>query len=346
MRRWLVPVGLASLGGLVGFRLASHARTLLLFAEMFPQVPIKPLRFLTRAPIHRSIRLADPPEGIVADLYLPRGGFHGVCPRAVPAVILCTGLKTQQRDRENLAHLAATLARLGYVAMWPRLEILDRGQSVLERPSTFVRAHQYLASVEQVDPGRISFVGFSVGSSVAFAAATDPKIADRVRALLFFGGYYDLPEYLLAVATGTTVCDGNILTWHADDGAVAHVRSILEQQSAPHLLRALSTRTREEALSEIDAAPPEELAPFRSANPADRVAKLKARIFILHDEGDHYVPYTESVALDRALGARPGKEFLITHLFEHTLPRAALARAATADVARLLAFLAELFRAL
>ncbi len=326
--------------------LAAHARTLLLLSEMFPLAPIKPLRFLTPTPLHRHVQLATSPEVTVADLFLP-GRWFGTRRRTrAPAVILCAGLKTQARDRKVVFQLAATFARLGIAAIWPRLDKLDRGIAALEQPSTFVSAHRFLGEVDAVDPERISLLGFSVGSSVALVAATDGAIADRVRAILFFGGYYDLFDYLTAVGTGVAACDGRTVEWRADPGAVSHVRGVLEEERAAHVLAALDARTPEEVRTALRAAPCADLERLQAANPAGRVGSLKAPIFILHDKGDHYVPYCESVKLNRALGPRDGKRFLIVDLFTHTQPRAGLTRKTAIELVRFYGFARELFAVL
>jgi hypothetical protein len=168
-------------------------------------------------------------------------------------------------------------------------------------------------------------------------------MAVRVRAIFSFGGYYDVFRYLSAIATRTTECGGRPVAWHADQGAIAHIRDILREQRATHLLSVFEARTREEVDQILDAAPEREIGALQAANPADRVDKLRARIFILHDKGDRYVPYCESLKLDEALGSWVEKRLLIVGLFEHTQPRSALTRATAGGFARLLWFLATAF---
>jgi hypothetical protein len=69
-------------------------------------------------------------------------------------------------------------------------------------------------------------------------------------------------------------------------------------------------------------------------------------VFILHDRGDRYVPYCESVKLNAALGSRVSKRILIVDLFEHTQPARVLTRATARDFARLFAFLTAAFDSL
>jgi dienelactone hydrolase len=270
--------------------------------------------------------------------------FVGAPPtHGLPALILCMGVKTKEKDRPLMRQLAESLSRLGFVVIWPRLAVLDAGRSEMERPETFIAAHEYLVEQQAVDACRVSLVGFSVGASVALVAATHPSIAKHVRAVVFFGGYCDALAYLVSVATGTVVSEGRVVTWEPDDGAVSHIREIFETAGASHVLRLFDCKTREEAEHVLATAPASELGPILAVNPATRLPSLAARLFVLHDRGDPYVPYAESVKLNQALAGKPDKHFLLITLFEHVQPSSLLERGAAADGARLLGFLGEVF---
>lgn len=280
----------------------SHLKTLLLMSEAFAQSPLRPLGLLTRPPVTTSMGLNGK---INADLVLPsRPGPH-------PAIIFAMGVKTSDQDRPIILKFAETMSRLGFAVLWPRLALLDEGQDLPEDPSTFVEAFRYLEAHPQVDPTRISYLGFSIGSSLSLVAACHPDLANKVRSVVFFGGFYDVEAYLLAIAAGTP--------WQPAEDARKHFRDVLESTRAYSVLKVLDARSRAEAEVLLGAADPQELARLRRLSPAQVLQDLRAPVFILHDKGDTYVPYTESLALDRALDGRKHTVTFVD-LFEHVQP--------------------------
>lgn len=290
-------------------RMLAHLKTLLLVSEAFPQSPVKPLGVLTRPPVHTSMGL----NGINADLFIPaRPGPH-------PALIFAMGVKASDQDRPLILKFAETMSRLGFIVLWPRLALLDEGQDLAEDPSTFVEAFRYLEGRQEVDASRISFLGFSIGSSVSLVAACHPDLAERVRAVVFFGGFYDVESYVTAIATGTTTLNGVELPWRPSEEARNHFREVVEATRAYSVLKVLNARSRAEAQALLKAADPVELAGLRRLSPFLGLDQLRAPVFILHDKGDTYVPYTESVALDAALDGRE-RTMVLVDLFEHVQP--------------------------
>ncbi|MBI3109505.1 hypothetical protein HYZ06_00495 [Candidatus Daviesbacteria bacterium] len=294
--------------------LATHLKIILFITEEFPQIPIKPLGLLTGQPIHQKVELNSSSGKIVADLYPPQSpGLHSV-------VILAMGVKTSEKDKPLLFHFADTMARLGYVVFWPRLELLDRGESLPEEPDTFIQAFKYLKNLPQVDPKRISYVGFSVGSSTAFVAASDPEIADNVHGLVFFGGQFDIFEYLLALATKTIKMDGLTMPWDPDLDATNHAKSLLEVKGADQVLKIFDVKEATQAAQLLKQAPDDETLGLTRYSPKEKVNQFKAKIFILHDKSDTLVPYVESVKLYQALPKEQLGAYHISDLFEHVQP--------------------------
>ncbi|GAC1428670.1 MAG: hypothetical protein NVSMB65_01990 [Chloroflexota bacterium] len=301
---------------------AAHVKTVLLVAQVMPQIPLKPLDGLTNAPRHTRAALSSAAGPLVLDLFAPVPRFGGVAARSQPAVLLAMGVKISPHDRPIILGFARTLSRLGYVVLWPRLKTLDDGRSLPETPQTFVAGVRYLTRLPSVDRRRISIIGFSVGGSLALVAATDPRIARDVHALVFFGGYYDIADYLVSLATHSSALGTTHLTWQPDRQATGHVTELLRAEHATGLLRLFTARTAPQARAILRAATPREQAFLRAVNPATHLARLHARLFILHDRGDPFVPYLESAKLYQATAARPGTRYLSTNLFRHTEPKA------------------------
>jgi hypothetical protein len=74
------------------------------------------------------------------------------------------------------------------------------------------------------------------------------------------------------------------------------------------------------------------------------LAGLRARVFVLHDRGDPYVPYTESVRLHASLAEERRGAFLLSALFEHAQPRGGLSPELPREVAALYGFLTATLR--
>jgi pimeloyl-ACP methyl ester carboxylesterase len=209
------------------------------------------------------------------------------------------------------------MSRLGFAVMWPRREELERGVSLPEEPDTFIAGFRYLEAVDIVDRDRISMIGFSIGASIALVAAQDPAIADKLHALVFFGGYYNLADYFVSLATRTAALDGQIIPWDASDAAINHAREILQAKDAGALLEVFSAQTREEAGRLLRSVPIEEQHKLREMDPSANMQRFQARIFILHDQADPYVPYVQAIKLREALPPYVPETLLLVELFEH-----------------------------
>ncbi len=302
--------------------LTAGARVLLLLSEEFPQIPIKPLHLLTNQPKHEQIKFAD---GIVADLYLPNS------PTAKPALIIAMGVRTNETDRPTILGFADTLARLGYVVMWPRLEALDKEEIKLEQPQTFIDSFQYLEERPEVDNDRISFMGFSVGSSLAMVAAADSTINDQVRSLIFFGGYYNIIDYLTSLGTSSMVVDGQKVPWIPHEDGLNHVKGILEKEEIDQR-QFISGNLKDGDIKKLLVYSPDQ-----------KLLMYKAPIFILHERADSYVPYTEAIKLREALDGKVPTTYHLANLFEHVQPKKGFSPQILGEFAGLFGFLHKVF---
>lgn len=312
-----------------------HFKALMLVTEEFPQIPVKPLGLLTLKPSHEQIEIETKNGKVVADIVTPKHTFGPK--QKSPAVIIAMGVKTSEQDKPTILHFANTMARLGYTTIWPRLEILDKGVSLNEEPETFVRAFEHLEKTQRVDKNRISLVGFSIGSSIAFVAAAGPRISDKLHSLVFFGGYYDIFDYLESLAKKTMAVDGETAQWQPHEGAINHVTEILKTKKSETILKYIETGRNIE-LEETEANELKEISP------REFVGNFKAPIFILHEKADNYVPYVESFKLRDALPREQVQKFHLANLFEHVQPKSGLSKETIAEFLKLYGFLVEVLR--
>ena len=158
--------------------------------QVIPAVPIKPLAWFTGDPERMQIEFDGPGGKVEADVYVPAGdGPFG-------AILLFLGVNPAGRDDSRVVNLAGGLARTGKVVMVPWSEDMVAKRIVAGEADNLVSAFEYLSALEFVDPDQVGMAGFCVGASLATVAAQDPRIADRVRYVNFFGGYFDAESSL------------------------------------------------------------------------------------------------------------------------------------------------------
>lgn len=322
------------LGVIFQKQLTTHLRIALFITEQFPQIPIKPLGLVSGSPDHRWVELGSINGKIVGDLFIPPSGEQN------SALIVAMGIKTAEDDKPLILHFADSLSRLGYVVFWPRLEVLDKGQALPEEPETFVKAFEYLEKEPFVNPERISYMGFSVGSSVAMVASEDLQIKDKVHGLIFFGGFYDVLDYLVSLATKSTKLNGQILPWDPAPDAVDHAKGLLKTRKADRLVKIFEATSSSQAYNLIKGAPQDEIDSLKKYNPRENLNDFKAKIFILHDKLDTYVPYTESIKLYEAMPKNQIATYHISDLFEHVQPNRPIS---VGELVKLYGFLYKIF---
>lgn len=284
--------------------ISSAAKVALFVSEEFPQIPIKPLGLITPTPTTEQIELGEGQEKIIGDLLIPESEQKN------PALIVAMGVRTSEKDKPMLLGFSETLSRLGYVVLWPRLQALENETVKNEQPETFVRSYQYLQERPEVDKDRISFVGFSVGSSIAMVAAENPSINDKVHGFVFFGGYYNIKDYLHSLATKSMTIDNQQIPWEPSQDGINHAQRVLDQYGL-----------KVEQFKKPENSTSEQIQRLLRYSPDQRLKDFKASIFILHDKSDSYVPYAESEKLKNALEGKVSITYHQSDLFAHVQPQ-------------------------
>lgn len=179
------------------------ATTLLLLPDLLNLGGVRPLVLVSGAPTRRERALA----GATADLYRAQGGGRR------PALVLTLGVHPLDKRTPVVERLCESLARAGLHVLIVQSDDLVADRIVPEEPVRLAAAFELLAAEPSVDPARIGIFGFSAGASLAFLAATQPTIADRVRLVGWLGGYVDAARLAREVAEGSYDDDGRTVGW-------------------------------------------------------------------------------------------------------------------------------------
>ncbi len=322
-------------------RVAVQAAALL--PALFPEVPLDPLTLVTPAPLQDERRFRYAAGEVVADVYRPgSAGPHG-------GAVLELGARFAQRD-PVLVRFARALARLGVVVVVPGSDNLLAGRILPEERDALRRSYDLLLAQPGVDPERTGFLGFSVGGGLSILAASDPGLRDRVRFVSSLGGYADAELLLLDVASRSIVVGGEEQPWQPhpltlEVLAVQIVETMPEETDRTLLRRAfvdgesvgaaewerlspagrdartlLGGAPRDLAGAAIQRLPPSVRERLAAISPSHTLVNLRARLYLMHDTGDTYIPFTQTRAL--AAQAPPGlvREEVETSIFEHVYP--------------------------
>ncbi len=345
-RPWRVVLALLLVGiGLVVLvrpaRIA--AETLVLMPALFPEVPLDPLSLVTPAPLQEESRFSYAAGTVDVDVYRPAvGGPHG-------GVVLQLGARFEQRD-PVLVRFARGLARLGVVVVVPGSSSLSAGRILPEETDALDKSFDLLTARSDVDPARTGFLGFSVGGGLSLLAASHPPLRDRVHFVSSLGGYEDARRLLVDVASRSVEVDGTQRTWDPNpltlEVLATQIVETLPAEQDRDLLgqiflhhetvpegelegltpggrdaRALLQGTdRATAAAIVARLPDATRARLAGISPAGSLSDLRADLYLMHDVGDSYIPFTETRHL--AADAPPGvvRQDVETAIFEHVYP--------------------------
>ena len=300
------------------------------------------LKEQTPTPVRQSVYYQAGSRHYRADLYRS--------PEAARAgIVLVPGVVPAGKDDPRLVALAYTLARLRFAVLVPDLVGLRylkvRRTDVREVADAF----SYLLSRPELVPeGRAGIAGFSYGAGPVLLAGLEPDIRAQVRFILALGGYYDLKSIVTYFTTGYYKDDAtgrwrylkprpyaawvfglsnaDLLVRPADRKLVRdHLKGLAETENSGKPLPLQGLAPDAQALQDllinddpaqvpalIDRLSPAIRAELEGLNPAAHdLQGLEAQVILLHGRSDNIIPYTESVALSRALPSAQVELFLI-----------------------------------
>jgi acetyl esterase/lipase len=309
------------------------------FTEIFPDMPVYPLRWVTPEPELTLISFSHEDGWESAYVYQPaQSGCHG-------GLVLYIGMGPEHRD-PHLDRAARAFARNGIAVLVPVSRPMVDYLVVADEHDYAVSAFQYLQNQRDIHPDRVGMFGVSVGGSVVAKAAQDPAIRDDVAMLHSLGGYYDAFDLLAGMVLGGYELDGEWHEWEPSSTTVRVIRdSIL--QAIPrddyvalwHLItdkgteipegltpegealaRVIANRDRDRMPELIVDLPQELVALLEAISPAYGVEHQQAPTLLLHDVNDHVIPYSESVRFYDELENARSKRLTLLNVFHHVRP--------------------------
>lgn len=127
----------------------------------------------------------------------------------LPAWVVLHGLTYRGLQHPSLVRFASSLAASGHVVFIP--EIMEWTQLHVApslTPPTIAASADALSMRDDVDPARIGVFAFSFGAAQALIAASDEKLAQRVRAVVAWGAFSETARLTRFGFTGEHEIDG------------------------------------------------------------------------------------------------------------------------------------------
>jgi pimeloyl-ACP methyl ester carboxylesterase len=272
--------------------------------------------------------------GVAADVYV-RPAL-----RAPPPLVLVHGVAREGKDDPRAVRAADLLALAGFRVVVPTVPGLTRGRLRPGDVEPVVRAVQ--AAGDGTDR-RVTVLGVSIGAGPALLAAADPRVRDRVSAVVGLGGYASAPEVVRFFLTGDYAFGS--ARGHVDHDP-AHVAEFLAANADlvdDDVRRALGSGDRARVLEGLTSLSPDTRRLLDELSPERVVRQLDARLVLVHARRDPAVPYTESLRL-AAARPRGTTVIVVEDVLDHVEGRPAAIGHAAADLVRLWAALYGLLR--
>ncbi|KKP92940.1 MAG: hypothetical protein UR98_C0015G0008 [Parcubacteria group bacterium GW2011_GWA1_36_12] len=325
-------------------------KTFMLVSETAPNFPIKPLNLLTKDPRVEQIEFKLGNRDVNAALYRPAGeGKH-------PAIIFTLGILFS-RDNPNVVKFAQALARTGYVVLVPDLPDFLTGFVWTDSIDTLIASVEYLDGQEFVNKDKIGFTGFCVGGSAAIIASENEKIAKKVNFIATISPYFDLSDLTRAALTRTDISGSEKINWRPAKLTIETVNlgflNYINNEEEKKFLKTnldintniqldidryndlslesqiiynFLSNTEFNKFDHYKSKLPQELQNLMvELSPSTKINNLEAKLFILNDKKDTFVPKNEGRNLVSKL-PKNQVYFKEVDSFEHVNPATDLPR--------------------
>lgn len=305
------------------------------------------LKSSTPAPSRTSVAYTIGGRAGAGDLYLPGEGS------AQAGIVLVPGAVREGKDNERLVAFATTLARARFAVLTPELS----GYRELKMRPAHVReladAVHYLADRNDLPlGGRVGLGAFSYAVGPTVLAALEEDTRSQVRFILGVGGYYDLRRAIGFFTTGyfeedgrprhlepnpygklvfarsvtdylhdpadRTIIDAMVNAKLADPAADI---SALARQLGPEgrsVYRLMTNADPQANASLLQALPPGARGTIDALTLADKdLTRLEAHLILVHGRNDPLIPFTETLALARAVSSSQSDVLIIHRILGH-----------------------------
>ena len=275
-------------------------------------------------PIRHTTRIIPSQDGpVYLDTWAPTTPAP-LIPGAREGMLLIPGVG-DNRTVPQLVNLAQSLARAGIVTMAMTTDSLLSYTLVPTTVDAVVEATLALQRYPGVGRGAVGIIGLSAGGSLGALAAADPRIRDTLAFALSFGGYYNALSLLRDIGRRALDVDGKLTPWNPDPVPVQTLANTLGEVLSPIdralLISGYNTAngvylppdsvaklspTGQAAYHLVAGDEPDRvdanLAALSSQgeslltalSPSAIIGRIHAPIYLLHDQSDIYVPFTES----------------------------------------------------
>ena len=291
--------------------------------NLVPGFPVRPLNWFTADPERITVTFSNGMETWEGDLYLP----GTAAPH--PGMVVALGVTPAGRDDSRVRRLGDGLARMGVAALVPFDQDLIHKRVTPGEIDFLVEAYRFLSSRDEVDPGRVGFLGVCVGSSLSLLAAQDARIAGEVDFVSWFGGYYRIQDLIASVVSESYPQKGKPRAWapdrltqevvglrmleFIDDEAererlrgVVFYGDVIEDPSplspiGARVYELYGAEGYEEALAVLRQFPPEAQVLFQELSPATNLHMLQARLYLMDDSSDRLIPFMQTREIMREI---------------------------------------------
>jgi acetyl esterase/lipase len=249
----------------------------------------------------------------------------------------------------QFVNLAQSLARSGVVAMTMTTDSLMAYTLVPATVDAVVEATLALQRYPGVARDHVGIVGLSAGGSLGALGAADPRIRDTLAFVLSFGGYYNATSLLRDMGQRALDVDGKRMPWQPDPVPIQALANTIAQtlsvndralllsgfntinglelspadqaqlspagQATYHLLTGDQPA---QTAANLAALPAQGQTLLVSLSPSSVITQIHAPVYLLHDQSDIYVPFTQSRDFAAALTrlGHPHK-FVEFSIFQH-----------------------------
>ena len=342
---WLALCLLLILAGIAADLLRYDLRSYAVLRRYLDKAAYGPLLWYELHPVSEQVFQMPTSTGLVrARLYWPAGVAHP------PGVVAIHGIHRLGIDEPRLVAFARAVSGTGFAVLTPEMNALV---DYHVDPASITTIGDAAVWMDAHLGGRpVTVTGVSFAGGLVLLAASDPRYAPHIRALVLMGAYEDLARVSRYLATNQEELPGGgtVVTPAHDYGASVYVYAHLSQffsaddlpvarealrywlWEQPDNAKALLGRLSPEGQTTLEAlcarridllrarllqAIQADQAELAAVSPHGQVANLRAPVFILHGSDDNVIPPAESQWLAREIPRDDVRAVLITSAFAH-----------------------------